>query len=94
MARNRFEQVDELQPDALNLSFRQDGGKQFGRVRIPVTAVEGRLPGGVDSGDIVPRDAFRGAIRLANDLKLAIVVIDPDGVWQAEWGDLERAQDD
>ena len=39
------------------------------------------------------QDAFRGAIRLANDMKLAIVVWDPDGVWKSEWGDLYQALD-
>jgi hypothetical protein len=59
-------------------------------VRVPVSAIEGKLPGGVDSGDIPARDAFRNAIKLANDLKLAIVVIDPDNIWQKEWGELYR----
>lgn len=93
MARNRFEQVDEEQPDALNLSLRQTPEGQIGRVRVPVSALDG-LPGGVDSGDLPARDAFRGAIRMANELKLAIVVIDPDGVWQDEWGDLSRWTDE
>jgi hypothetical protein len=87
---NRFEQVDEVQDDALNLSFAQTAEGQTGRVRVPLSAVEGRLPGGVDSGDVPAKDAFRGAVKLANDLKLAIVVIDPDGVWQKEWGELYK----
>jgi hypothetical protein len=90
MSTNRFEQVDELQDDALNLSLAQTPEGQTGRVRVPISAVEGRLPGGVDSGDVPAKDAFRGAVKLANDLKLAIVVIDPDGVWQKEWGELFR----
>jgi hypothetical protein len=91
MSQNRFEQVDELQADALNLSLAQTPEGQTGRVRVPLSAVEGRLPGGVDSGDVPARDAFRGAVKLANDLKLPIVVIDPDNVWQKEWGELYRA---
>ncbi|MDI9849790.1 hypothetical protein QM467_17225 [Rhodoblastus sp. 17X3] len=90
MTSNRFEQVDELQDDALNLSLAQTREGQTGRVRVPLSAAEGKLPGGVDSGDIPARDAFRGAIKLANDLKLAIVVIDPDNIWQKEWGELYR----
>jgi hypothetical protein len=90
---NRFEQVDDLQDDALNLSFAQTADGQTGRVRIPQSAVIGKLPGGVDSGEVPARDAFRGAIQLANDLKLAIVVIDPDNVWQKEWGELYREAD-
>jgi hypothetical protein len=94
MARNRFEQVDEEQPDALNLKLRQESDGQIGRVTVPASAVDGRLPGGVDSGDVPARDAFRGAIKLANDLKLAMVVVDPDKVWNAEWGDLYRVEDE
>lgn len=90
MARNKFEQVDEEQDDALNLILSQTPEGQIGRVKAPASAVQGKLPGGIDSGDVPARDAFRGAIKLANDLTLAIVVIDPDGVWHAEWGDLER----
>ena len=36
------------------------------------------------------QDAFSGAVRLANQLKIAIVVHDPDGVWKLEWGELYR----
>ena len=36
----------------------------------------------------------RGAVKLANELKLAIVVADPDGLWKKEWGELYREQDD
>ena len=93
MARNRFEQVDEEQPDALNLLLRQTAEGQVGRVRVPASAKDG-LPGGVDSGEVPARDAFRGAIKLANELKLAIVVIDPDNIWQDEWGDLSRWTDE
>jgi hypothetical protein len=37
-----------------------------------------------------PKDAFSGAVRLANQLKIAIVVPDPDGVWKKERGELYR----
>ena len=36
-------------------------------------------------------EAFRSAIRLANEIKSPIVVLDPQGLWNAEWGDLYRA---
>ena len=36
------------------------------------------------------QDAFSGAVRLANQLKIAIVVQDPDGVWKPEWGEFYR----
>ena len=37
-----------------------------------------------------PKDSLSGAVRLANQLKIAIVVQDPDGVWKKEWGELYR----
>jgi len=43
---------------------------------------------------MAPKDALSGAVRLANQVKLAIVVLDPDGVWKPEWGELYRSQDD
>jgi hypothetical protein len=42
---------------------------------------------------MAPKDALSGAVRLANELKVAIVVVDPDGTWKPEWGELYRAQD-
>jgi hypothetical protein len=36
------------------------------------------------------KDAFSGAIRLANQLKIAIGVPDADGVWKKELGELYR----
>ena len=89
---NRFEQVDEEQPDALNLIFSHTPEGQNGRVRVPESAFDGKMPGGIDSGDVPAKDAFRGAVKLANEMKLAIVVIDPDGVWDKGWGRLWREE--
>ena len=36
------------------------------------------------------KEAFRTAIRLANEIKAPIVVEDAAGVWQDEWGVLYR----
>ncbi|HVV93432.1 MAG TPA: hypothetical protein VHD15_08445 [Hyphomicrobiales bacterium] len=91
MARNRFEQVDEPQADALNLVLaREDADKAVGRVLCPSSAAPQGLPRNYDSGALPAVEAFRSAISLANTLKVAIVVIDPDGVWHQEWGDLFR----
>lgn len=91
---NRFEQVDEEQPDALNLVLSQTNQGQVGSVRIPASAMPGNAPGGVDSGEVAAKDAFRAAIRLANEMKLPVVVVDPDGVWDKEWGELYRWEDE
>ena len=40
-----------------------------------------------------PKDALAGAVKLANEKTLAIVVLDPDGVWKKEWGELYRVED-
>jgi len=81
MARNRFEQVDEKQDDAITLSLWKVGDSMYGTVTVPKAVSEGKMP---------IKDAFRGAIQLANDIKAPVVVVDPDQLWQAEWGDLYR----
>jgi hypothetical protein len=78
MARNRFEQVDEIQPDAITLILKKEDDGETASIVFPASAAQ---------------DAYRGAIRLANDMKVAIVVCDPDAVWKLEWGDLYRPID-
>jgi hypothetical protein len=52
MARNRFEQVDELQPDAINLTVMQKSDGQVGIVHCPKTAALDRLPADLTSPEI------------------------------------------
>lgn len=87
---NRFEQVDEIQPDAVNLVLAQTTQGRDGRVLIPASAFDGAGRNAIDSGVLPIVDAFRAAIKLANEVKLAIVVIDPDDVWHDTWGELYR----
>ena len=94
MARNRFEQVDELQPDAINLTVIQKSDGQVGIVHCPQTAAHDRLPADLTSPEIPVRDAVVGAIQLANSKKIPIGVIDRDNIWNSEWGDLWRYQED
>jgi hypothetical protein len=86
---NRFEQVDEVVGDAVTivLSPRADG--QWATVVCPNSAHES-LTGDRVTRPMPPKDALSGAVRLANQLKIAIVVQDPDGVWKPEWGELYR----
>ena len=93
MGRNRFEQVDELQPDAINLTLAQRSDGQVGIIHCPKTAAPDRLPADLTSQEIPARDAVIGAIQLANTKKLPIVVIDRDNIWKAEWGDLWRYEE-
>ncbi len=91
MARNRFEQVDETQDDAITLALWRAQDTSFGQVTVPASLSGGRLPADVVSERMSARDAFLGAIELANRIKAAVVVVDPDALWVAEWGDLYRA---
>ncbi len=88
MAKNRFEQVDEVQPDAITIAFSKEGDEEKGVVVFPASASNGRLAEDRVSDPLAPVDAFRSAIKLANEMKVAIVVLDPQGVWKADWGDL------
>jgi hypothetical protein len=90
---NRFEQVDEVVGDAITIVFEQRPDGQWAKVVCPKSAHESLVADRV----IEPmpyKDALSGAVRLANKMKLAIVVLDPDGVWKPEWGELYRWQGD
>ncbi len=93
MGRNRFEQVDELQADAINLTLSQRSDGQVGIIHCPKTAAPDQLPADLTSQEIPARDAVIGAIQLANSKELPIVVIDRDNIWKAEWGDLWRYEE-
>jgi hypothetical protein len=93
MAKNRFEQVNEPQADAITLSLSKKDGDAKGQIICPAAVSGGRLPTDMTSEERGSIEAFRAAIRLANELKAPVVVMDPDQVWQAEWGDLYRPAD-
>jgi hypothetical protein len=86
---NRFEQVDDVQPDAISVILEQGGDGQWAKVFCPAAATQG-APADRMSERVPPKDALSGAVKLANRLKLAIVVVDPDGIWKKEWGELYR----
>ena len=94
MAKNRFEQVDELQPDAINLTLIQKSDGQVGIIHCPKTAAPDKLPADLTSEEIPVRDAVVRAIQLANSKKIPIVVIDRDNIWKSEWGELWRYQEE
>jgi hypothetical protein len=93
MASNRFEQVDELQPDAINLTLIRRGDGQIGIIHCPKTASPD-LTDDLTSYEMPIREAVSGAIQLANTKKIALVVIDRDNIWKTDWGDLWRYQDE
>jgi hypothetical protein len=90
MAKNRFEQVDQLQPDAITLALSKDDAKPYGVVTCPALISGGRLAQDTKSERLGTVEAFRSAIRLANEIKAPVVVMDPEGLWQPEWGELYR----
>ena len=86
---NRFEQVDEVVGDAVTLVLSQRADGQWARVVCPKSAHESLTADRVTE-PMPAKDALSGAVQLANQLKIAIVVQDPDGVWKKEWGELYR----
>lgn len=93
MARNRFEQVDEVQPDAINLTLSKHDDKEVGIIHVPKSA-SAQLPVSLTSEEMPILSALSGAITLANKRKLAIVIIDKENLWKSEWGDLWRYEED
>lgn len=93
MAKNRFEQVDEIQPDAINLTLLKKEGGDIGIVHCPKSAGPNTFPADLTSEQMPLRQAVIGAIQLANAKKIPIVVIDSDNLWSSEWGELWRYRD-
>jgi hypothetical protein len=94
-ARNRFEIVPDIQPDAISYIIEQSAAGPRARVFCPASALPEEA-GAQDreSETMTPEAALSAAIKLANELKLAIVVIDKDGIWNKDWGDLYRWEDE
>jgi hypothetical protein len=87
---NRFERVDEVQPDAITLSLTKSDSGEVGAVIFPASASGGRFSDDKLSGELPAVDSFRSAIKLANEMKVAVVVMDPDDLWKKDWGELYR----
>lgn len=94
MAKNRFEQVDAPVADAMTLLLARRGEEAVGRVTCPAELSEGKLSEDLLSDEMPAKDAFSSAIRLANEMRVPIAVVDPDNVWVAEWGDLYREDEE
>ena len=94
MVKNRFERVSGIQPDAITLSLSRSSSGEVGSVIFPASASGGRLSDDKISDELPAMDSFRAAIKLANEMKLAIVVMDPNDVWKDNWGELYTPIDD
>jgi hypothetical protein len=94
MVKNEFEQVDAPIPDGMTLRLIHSGTGPVAEVLCPAKAAGGRLPKDYNSGPLAPKEAFRSAIKLANEFKVPLVVVDNDGLWDKEWGALYRVVED
>jgi len=83
---NEFEKVDAVQPDALTYEIAAGDEAQLGIIHCPAAATGGRLPKDYRSAPMPGKEAFRSAIKMANDMKTPIVVLDPLNLWPKEWG--------
>ena len=92
-SKNRFEEVDGPQEDAVTLLLEKVGDRETGRIHCPAALTGGRLAADTVSEEMAAKDAFRSAIKLANEIKAPICVADPHKLWQSEWGALMRADD-
>lgn len=94
MAKNEFEQVDAPIPDGMTLRLLRSGTGDVAEVICPAQATGGRLPKDYNSGPLAPKEAFRSAVKLANEFKVPLVIVDTDGLWDKEWGVLYRVVED
>jgi hypothetical protein len=94
MAKNEFEQVDAPISDGMTLRLVRSSTGDVAEVMCPASATGGRLPKDYNSGPLAPKEAFRSAVKLANEFKVPLAVVDSDGVWDKEWGALYRVLED
>ncbi len=90
---DRYEQVDQPVADAIAVILEQRIDGQWAKIACPKSAHPSLLEDEI-SESLPPSEALANAVKLANALQIAIVVVDPDGIWKKEWGELYREQDD
>jgi len=86
---NRFEQVDAPVDDAVNVVLEQRANGQWANVLVSRNAAP-LLADDWTSEDLPPTDALSNAVKFANKLNLDVVIVDRDGIWKGEWGELFR----
>ena len=82
-----------IRKNAITLSLCKAEDNVYGTVTVPRALSAGKVPADLTTAKMPIKDAFRGAIRLGNEMKAPVVVLDPDSLWQTEWGDLYRPAD-
>jgi hypothetical protein len=87
---NRFEQVDAPKPEAVTVRLWDDGGEARGETAGPTDA-EGAAPLGLgQDGSLTAYQARVIGCQMANELGRRVVIVDPNGLWQTDWGQLQR----
>jgi hypothetical protein len=84
---NRFEQVDQPVADAVTVILKQRADGQWAKVACPKRAHPSLVDDEI-SESLPPTYALSNAVKLANALKIEVVVVDPNGIWKKEWGKL------
>lgn len=90
---DRFEQVEQPVADAITVILEQRVDGRWAKIACPRSAHPSLVDDEI-SESMPPADALANAVKLANALQIAIVVVDPDGIWKKEWGELYVDQDD
>ena len=87
---NRFERVRSPDPAAVTVTIGEAGGRSTGRVKGPEPQA-GITVGALTFGDEDSLSAYQAlavGCQLANELGVAVVVIDDGDHWRPAWGSL------
>jgi hypothetical protein len=90
----RYERVDRPRDRCVAVTFWRHAGAPFGSITGPNVSILGseyRVPSPLRRPSPASQ-AFTTAEEFARDLAMPLVVIDPEGIWNASWGDLYRAE--
>jgi hypothetical protein len=88
----KFRQVDEIGHNVCTIKLWEWEGQKRGQISYPIETVEGELISTIvpPRGDLRAGKAVQTAVWLLELAATPIDVYDPDGVWEAEWGELHR----
>ena len=87
---NRFDRVARPDPACVTVTIGEAAGRPTGEVEGP--APEGACAPSIrfgQDGSLTAHQALAVGCHLANQLDVAVVVIDEGGRWQSDWGRLE-----
>lgn len=90
---NRFEQVDAPVDDCINVVLAPGAEGAVANILCAKSA-HPSLSEDYASESLSPTDALSNAVRFANKLQIPVAIVDSDGLWNKEWGELYRAEDE